>query len=33
MNLELILQLTTLLAIMAAGPIVVVLISARQGNL
>jgi hypothetical protein len=33
MNLELILQLTCLLLIVAAGPLVVVLLSARGGNL
>jgi hypothetical protein len=33
MNLELLSQLGTLLFIVAAGPIVVVLISLRQGNL
>ena len=33
MNIELIAQLATLLAIVAAGPLVVVLISAQQGNL
>nr|AYQ95026.1 hypothetical chloroplast RF12 [Palmellopsis texensis] len=33
MNLELILQLTSLLLVVAAGPLVVILLSARGGNL
>lgn len=33
MNLEIVLQLTTLLFVVAAGPLVVVLLSTRQGNL
>nr|AYQ94596.1 hypothetical chloroplast RF12 [Chlorosarcina stigmatica]WGT92338.1 Ycf12 [Desmotetra delicata] len=33
MNLELILQLSALIFVVAAGPLVVVLLSARGGNL
>jgi len=33
MNLELILQLTALLLVVAAGPLVVILLSFRGGNL
>ena len=33
MNLEIVLQLTSLLFVVAAGPLVVVLLSARGGNL
>nr|YP_009185056.1 hypothetical chloroplast RF12 [Characiochloris acuminata]YP_009185087.1 hypothetical chloroplast RF12 [Characiochloris acuminata]ALO63323.1 hypothetical chloroplast RF12 [Characiochloris acuminata]ALO63332.1 hypothetical chloroplast RF12 [Characiochloris acuminata] len=33
MNFELVLQLTSLLLVVAAGPLVVVLLSARGGNL
>nr|ALO21073.1 hypothetical chloroplast RF12 [Lobochlamys segnis] len=33
MNFELILQLTSLLLVVAAGPLVVILLSARGGNL
>lgn len=33
MNFEIVLQLTSLLLIVAAGPLVVVLLSARSGNL
>jgi len=33
MNLELVLQLTSVLFIMAAGPLVIILLSVRQGNL
>lgn len=33
MNLEIVLQLTSLVLILAAGPLVVVLLSARGGNL
>nr|ALO63395.1 hypothetical chloroplast RF12 [Carteria sp. SAG 8-5] len=33
MNIELVLQLTAFLLIFAAGPLVVVLLSARGGNL
>lgn len=33
MNLEIVLQLTALLFIVAAGPLVIVLLSARGGNL
>jgi hypothetical protein len=33
MNFEIVLQITSLLLIVAAGPLVVVLLSARGGNL
>jgi hypothetical protein len=33
MNLEIVFQLGSLLFIVAAGPLVIVLLSARQGNL
>nr|YP_009184564.1 hypothetical chloroplast RF12 [Treubaria triappendiculata]ALO62679.1 hypothetical chloroplast RF12 [Treubaria triappendiculata] len=33
MNLEIVLQLSALLFVVAAGPLVVVLLSFRQGNL
>jgi hypothetical protein len=33
MNLELVFQLTSLLFIVAAGPLVIILLSVRQGNL
>jgi hypothetical protein len=33
MNLELVLQLTSVLLIFAAGPLVIILLSVRQGNL
>nr|YP_009185099.1 hypothetical chloroplast RF12 [Carteria cerasiformis]ALO63468.1 hypothetical chloroplast RF12 [Carteria cerasiformis] len=33
MNFEIVLQLTSLLFVLAAGPLVVVLLSARGGNL
>lgn len=33
MNFEIVLQLTSLVLILAAGPLVVVLLSARGGNL
>ena len=33
MNIELVLQLTSVLFIFAAGPIIIVLLAARQGNL
>nr|YP_635961.1 Ycf12 [Tetradesmus obliquus]Q1KVW3.1 RecName: Full=Photosystem II reaction center protein Psb30; AltName: Full=Photosystem II reaction center protein Ycf12 [Tetradesmus obliquus]AOY35996.1 Ycf12 [Hariotina sp. MMOGRB0030F]AVX48139.1 Ycf12 [Hariotina reticulata]WVD55650.1 Ycf12 [Tetradesmus reginae]WVD55719.1 Ycf12 [Tetradesmus sp. JML-2023c]WVD55788.1 Ycf12 [Tetradesmus distendus]WVD55857.1 Ycf12 [Tetradesmus sp. JML-2023a]WVD55927.1 Ycf12 [Tetradesmus dimorphus]WVD56134.1 Ycf12 [Tetrad len=33
MNLEIVFQLTSLVLILAAGPLVVVLLSARGGNL
>jgi hypothetical protein len=33
MNLEIVFQLTSLLLIVAAGPLVIILLSVRQGNL
>jgi len=33
MNLQLVFQLTSLLFIVAAGPLVIILLSVRQGNL
>jgi hypothetical protein len=33
MNLEIVFQLTSLLFIVAAGPLVIILLSVRQGNL
>jgi len=33
MNFEIVLQLTSLLLVVAAGPLVVILLSARGGNL
>lgn len=33
MNLEIVLQLTSLLAVVVAGPLVIVLLASRSGNL
>lgn len=33
MNLEIVFQLTSLLFVVAAGPLVIILLSVRQGNL